>query len=598
MKTKTALFIIAGLIIASFALSFYYYPELPDNMASHWNARGEVDGYMGKEVGAFFMPAVMTGTVLMFLVIIRIDPLKKNIEKFKGYYFGFIIAYCMFFLGLHWWMMLWNVGVKVNVNMVMPVGIGALYFFIGSIMRNIKRNWFMGIRTPWTLSNEVVWKRTHEVSGKLFMGSGVVAMSGVFFPEHSIWLILVPVLVTAAISIVYSYIVFRQVTGAGLEGTADEMRVSEGSGDMTWDNIKENYLYQVEKCLMKVKHPAKRQVLEDVSSHMDQKYTELSDIDRTWESYQQIITEMGPAEDYAELLDGEAPVTSSKPRNWLFYFLIFDFIVVIAVIWFVTFNRLREYVSPNFAATAHTEATTFEDVTGEAFINDANLIGVWKSVDFVKEIEQFTAGEKHWGGDLFLKELRFLDKGRTGGPWYWTKGRVYHPGDNTNAKYHIEAMGGATYLFFEWMSGDVTIRGMKPAYYVLKKQETGPGLSETKIAALSMAKAVRSAWHWLDLINAGKYGESWEEAADFFKQNVTETQWKQSIKSVYTPLGYIMKRQLVSKVATKTLPGAPDGDYVVIQIKTEFENKPDATETITVTLENDGEWRVSGYYIK
>ncbi len=366
MKTKTSLIIITGLIIASFAVSFYYYPQLPERIASHWNAKGQVDDTMGKEVGAFIMPAIMAITAAIFLVILQIDPLKKNIEKFKSYYFGFIIAECLLLFCLHCWMMLWNVGIKMSPNVIMPIVIGPLFFFMGYIMKNIKRNWFIGIRTPWTLSNETVWKRTHEISGKLFMGSGVIATSGVFFPEYSIWLIIVPVLTVAAISIVYSYVVFRQVTGTESDGTADEMQVSEGSGDTTWDNIKEGYLYQVEKCLMKVKHPAKKQVLEDVASHLDQKYAELGEDDKTWEGYQQIITEMGPAEDYAELLNGESPVAiSGKSKSWLFYFLIFDFIAVALVFIFI--------VMPHFSGESNKRASVDSETFLENF--DEKLAG-------------------------------------------------------------------------------------------------------------------------------------------------------------------------------------------------------------------------------
>ncbi len=111
--TKSQIAIIA-IIVVSFAVSFYYYPQLPEKMASHWNAQGEVDAYMGKEVGAFLMPCIIAGTFLLFMLIIQIDPLKKNIEKFKGYYYGFIIAMCLFLFGIHCWMLLWNVGVKVK----------------------------------------------------------------------------------------------------------------------------------------------------------------------------------------------------------------------------------------------------------------------------------------------------------------------------------------------------------------------------------------------------------------------------------------------------------------------------------------------------
>ena len=119
------------------------------------------------------------------------------------------------------------------------------------------------------------------------------------------------------------------------------------------------------------------------------------------------------------------------------------------------------------------------DKTDYPFINDSQIIGTWKSVDFVDEMEQFKAGEKQWkgrGGDLYLKELIFLPNGRTFKPWWtWTKGLVFHSGSKTASKYTLKDIEGSTYMFFEWKSGDYTIRHRKPAYYVLKKvsSETG-----------------------------------------------------------------------------------------------------------------------------
>jgi bla regulator protein BlaR1 len=107
------------------------------------------------------------------------------------------------------------------------------------------------------------------------------------------------------------------------------------------------------------------------------------------------------------------------------------------------------------------------------FVNDPQVIGTWKSVDFVGEMDHFKPGEKQWkgrGGELYLKELIFLPDGKTFKPWWtWTKGLVFHSGDKTASKYIIKNIDGSTYMFFEWKSGDYTIRHQKPAYYVLKK---------------------------------------------------------------------------------------------------------------------------------
>ena len=103
---------------------------------------------------------------------------------------------------------------------------------------------------------------------------------------------------------------------------------------------------------------------------------------------------------------------------------------------------------------------------------------------------------------------------------------------------------------------------------------------------------------WLSLVDEGNYAESWNQAAALFKSAVTKEQWLNSMKGFRVPLGKMLLRKLKSKQYTKTLPGAPDGEYVVIQYETTFENKKSAVETVTPMLDKDGKWRVSGYYIK
>lgn len=111
-------------------------------------------------------------------------------------------------------------------------------------------------------------------------------------------------------------------------------------------------------------------------------------------------------------------------------------------------------------------------------------------------------------------------------------------------------------------------------------------------------KAVSASRDWLALVDGGRYEDSWETAAALFKNAVAKEQWKQSLQGVRKPLGKVIQRKLKSKQYTKSLPGAPDGEYVVIQYETSFANKGPAVETITPMLDQDGKWRVSGYYIR
>jgi hypothetical protein len=114
----------------------------------------------------------------------------------------------------------------------------------------------------------------------------------------------------------------------------------------------------------------------------------------------------------------------------------------------------------------------------------------------------------------------------------------------------------------------------------------------------AVAQAQVAAKSWLALTDAGKYGESWDSASSLSKSAVTKADWEKAIKAGRAPLGAMKARKVKSATFTRALPGAPDGEYVVIQFESQFENKAAAIETVTPMHEKDGAWRVSGYYIK
>ena len=207
------------LILSSFLTVAILYPSLPDRIPSHWNAAGEVDGYLPKFWGLFLIPFILTGLVLLFLVIPRIDPLRANILQFLPYYEWFVVIFVLFLLSLQATTILWAYGILVPINTVMSLGTGILFFYIGILLRHARRNWFIGIRTPWTLSSNTVWKKTHRLGSVLFMVAGLIAILGTLFPAYAIWLILVPVLAVAGITVVYSYAVYEELKR---EGTLDE----------------------------------------------------------------------------------------------------------------------------------------------------------------------------------------------------------------------------------------------------------------------------------------------------------------------------------------------------------------------------------------
>jgi len=202
-----------ALIVVSVIISVYFYDRMPDMVASHWNSAGDVDAYMPRFWGLFLMPIVSLGCLLLFVFLPRIDPLGRNVRKFQIYYDGFIIMLIAFLFYLQLLVVLWGLGKTFNMTKMMVPALGLLFYYVGILVENSKRNWFIGIRTPWTLSSDKVWEKTHRLGGKLFKVSGALAFFGLFFQKHAIWFVLVPVIFTAVFTLIYSYVVYSGLFG-------------------------------------------------------------------------------------------------------------------------------------------------------------------------------------------------------------------------------------------------------------------------------------------------------------------------------------------------------------------------------------------------
>jgi hypothetical protein len=112
------------------------------------------------------------------------------------------------------------------------------------------------------------------------------------------------------------------------------------------------------------------------------------------------------------------------------------------------------------------------------------------------------------------------------------------------------------------------------------------------------AAAQKASEIWLALVDAEKYAESWEQASELFRKQVTKEQWAKAVDAARSPLGHLNSRKLASAEYSKTLPGAPDGEYVTIQFQSSFANKKSAVETVVPMKDKDGQWRVSGYFVR
>jgi uncharacterized membrane protein len=198
------------LIVLSFALGAYFYPLMPDLMASHWNAYGQVDGYMPKCWGLFFMPVLSIFLFLLLVLVPKMDPLKANIEKFRKHYEWFILLIILFFLYIYLLTIFWSLGKKFDMGQMLVPAFGILFYYCGVLVEKAEKNWFIGIRTPWTLSSDSVWKKTHVLGGKLFKASGLVALLGIFFKDWAFFLAIVPAIFLSIYTILYSYFEYQK----------------------------------------------------------------------------------------------------------------------------------------------------------------------------------------------------------------------------------------------------------------------------------------------------------------------------------------------------------------------------------------------------
>jgi uncharacterized membrane protein len=212
MSTRTTTILVLLMIITASVAGLMLWNRLPDQMASHWNVNDQVDGYMSKPWGVFMMPLITLGMFVLFLVVPSIDPLKANIAQFREAFNMFIVLIVAFMLYIHALTLAWSLGYddfKMSTSMLPAMGL--LFIFIGFMLRKAKRNFFIGIRTPWTLSSDTVWNKTHQLGAVLFMASGVLAfIGGIFGGMTAFWFLFVPLIGSTLFLLIYSYVLYKR----------------------------------------------------------------------------------------------------------------------------------------------------------------------------------------------------------------------------------------------------------------------------------------------------------------------------------------------------------------------------------------------------
>jgi uncharacterized membrane protein len=168
-----------GLIIVLLAagVSIWAYPRLPASVPTHWNLRGEVDDYSSRLVAVLVMPAALRVLTGVFQILPKIDPRGANYEKFRDTYWLLMNGILTFMLALHVTFIAAGMGAGIQLNRVITIGLGAMFVLLGNFLGRVESNWFLGIRTPWTLSSETVWRKTHRTAAWLFVGAGIVVVA-------------------------------------------------------------------------------------------------------------------------------------------------------------------------------------------------------------------------------------------------------------------------------------------------------------------------------------------------------------------------------------------------------------------------------------
>ena len=212
MNTRTTTIVVLLMVIVATVVGVLLWNRLPDPMASHWGPNDEVNGYVSKFWGVFLMPLITLGMLVLFSVIPSIDPLKANIAQFRDVFNLFITLIVAFMLYIYILSLRWNLGyTDFRMSQAMLPAMGILFFFVGYMLRKAKRNFFIGIRTPWTLSSDRVWDETHRLGSVLFMISGALVFLGSFFGGMTaFWFLFAPLIASTLVTLVYSYLLYQR----------------------------------------------------------------------------------------------------------------------------------------------------------------------------------------------------------------------------------------------------------------------------------------------------------------------------------------------------------------------------------------------------
>ncbi|MDE2311761.1 MAG: SdpI family protein [Patescibacteria group bacterium] len=200
-----------AMVIAALSLGAYFYPRFPETVVTHWNIQGEPNGYMGRLGGAFVIPGLLAVMYLLFLVLPALDPKSERYAEFGKVYQILKNGILATLLAIYAAAGFYNLGYPVKINAIVPWLVGLLLIVIGNYMGKLKRNWFVGVRTPWTLSSENAWNKTNRASGYLMMLFGLAVIVTPYLPKAwGLWVFIGAAALMLLGSLIYSYVVYRR----------------------------------------------------------------------------------------------------------------------------------------------------------------------------------------------------------------------------------------------------------------------------------------------------------------------------------------------------------------------------------------------------
>lgn len=212
LKLKTTWLVSTFVLVLMFALSAWAWIQVPADasLPVHWNAAGVADRYGGKVEGLLLLPLVSLGILVLFNLIRYIDPLRANIERSRQAYRAVLLGTLFFMAVLHTGAVLNAVGYPVNIGMLAAPALGIMFIIIGNYLGKIRRNYMFGVRTPWTLASELAWNKTHRITGKLFVISGLLILITSFWSSvAAFYTMMGAILGTVLFAMIYSYQVWK-----------------------------------------------------------------------------------------------------------------------------------------------------------------------------------------------------------------------------------------------------------------------------------------------------------------------------------------------------------------------------------------------------